>query len=240
MNFFGTDNHNNKLFYRGIVVKNNDPNFRNRVKVFVPEVNNQPLDDWFEEFDKISTKIAGVNLSVDNWNDVEIFEEIASKCCWAEPCYPLMGESGEGRFNSGLGRSTISDSNYPETFQNIELEEDEEGNLKGSFSVEKGSFAPAALYDMDEYNVGDNFASGVFAGKANPYAYAYHPNKNVNKTKGALSVPEVGSKVWVFYENNDTDYPVYFGVYRSMRELVSPYGLDNEEGLDTKTSKFEN
>jgi len=228
-----------KTFYRGIVVKNNDPALRNRVKIFVSEINTQPLDDWYTEFDNIRTKIGGVNLDSDNWNDSEVFEEIASKCCWAEPCYPLMGESGDGRYNKGLQKSTISDSNYPESFPNLELIKDSSGNLKGGFNVQKGSFAPAALYDMGGYDITDAFGGPSF-GKANPYSCGYHPNKSVNKTKGSFGIPEVGSKVWVFYENGDTDFPVYFGVYRNTRELLSPYGLDNVGGVDVKTSRFEN
>ena len=44
-------------FYRGIVVKNNDPTNNNRVKVYIPELANQPYDDWFEKFDDVIKKI---------------------------------------------------------------------------------------------------------------------------------------------------------------------------------------
>ena len=33
-------------FYKGTVVQNNDPEELLRVKVYIPELSNEPLDDW--------------------------------------------------------------------------------------------------------------------------------------------------------------------------------------------------
>jgi hypothetical protein len=247
MNPSGSNNHRKQTsprnagrsFYRGVVVKNYDPLSRNRVKVFIPDVTNQPNDDWFEEFEIIKTKIAGTNFDFCNFKDTEIFEEIAALSIWAEACHPIMGESGHGRYNKGLEKATISDSNYPESFESLELTK--EGDvLKGGFSVEDGSFAPALLYDLNDYNIRDAYLIGSEHGKCNPYGIGYHPNKSVNMAKGSFSTPEVGSKVWIFFEGGDYDYPVYFGTYRDTREMIPINNVDNVNGDDLKTSKFEN
>ena len=38
-------------FYKGIVVDDNDESKLMRVKVFIPEISNQPLTDWLDQND---------------------------------------------------------------------------------------------------------------------------------------------------------------------------------------------
>ena len=210
-------------FYRGIVVKNNDPAKLNRVKIYIPELTNQPFDEWFEKFENINIKAPGTN-NTDNWQDVKMFEEISKMISWAEQCTPLMGEMGSFRYYKDGEISTISDCNYPEGFQI---------NDTVSPSLSAGSFSPAFLYENSGTALGDAFSNplGNFTVKCNPYSFAYRPSKHVNKCKGLFGIPNVGSKVWVFHAEGDLNFPVYFGGMNDYRELSLINNNDNAEKL---------
>jgi hypothetical protein len=225
---------NDHSFYRGIVVKNNDPAKLNRVKVYIPELSNQPYDNWFEEFEEINLKIPGQNNVGDNWIDTKIFEEICLTIPWAEPCFTLFGESGGGRYYKDSEISTISDCNYPEGFETINTE---------IISLSSGSFSPAFLYENMSTTLGDSFSNPTanFTRKANPYAFNYRPSKYVNKSKGVVGIPNVGSKVWVFHDQGDLNFPVYFGNTLDYRELSPLNNNDNpSKTSSTYPSNFEN
>ena len=48
-------------FYKGIVVKNWDPQKLYRIKVFIPEISNQPLDDWLKNYSNLNFRFPGTN-----------------------------------------------------------------------------------------------------------------------------------------------------------------------------------
>lgn len=229
-------------FYRGIVVQTNDPLRLNRVKVYIPELSNQPFDDWFEKFETFILKAPGVNCNpktdkekeiIGDWEDTKIFDSIRNNIPWAEPCFPVMGESGTYRYHKGdpegeeVDLSFITDANYPEGFRVNDTEPP---------TLQKGSFSPAFLYENEGTTLGDAFSKPLdnFGVKCNPYSFSYRPSKHVNKAKGAFGIPEVGSKVWVFHYEGDTNFPVYFGVYRDYRSLTLLNGTDNEFKISAK------
>lgn len=209
-------------FYRGVVVKNDDPLRLNRVKIYIPELSNQPNESWFEEFENFLIKAPGTNNDNDNWKDTKLFDELTLHIPWAEPMYPNFGESGNFRYNKDNEKSTISDSNYEEGFDTIE---------DAPPSLTSGSYSPALLYENNGTALGDAFSSPLdnLGVKCNPYSFQYKPDKNVNKAKGVFSIPEVGAKVWVFHYMGDLNFPVYFGVYRDYRELTLINKTDNSE-----------
>lgn len=221
-------------FYRGIVVKNNDPLRLNRVKIYIPEIVNQPLDNWFGDIDTLDIKFPGINNTGDAWSDIKIFEEIASRLPWAEPCYPVMGESGAGRYYKDDGIATITDANYEQTFQI---------NDTDPITLDTGTFAPAFLYENNRTVLGDAFNTPLknFAVKCNPYSFSFKPTKHVNKSKGVFGIPEVGSNVWCFFDSGDSSYPVYFGVFHDLRETTLINDTDNAGQLSPSyPSTFEN
>jgi hypothetical protein len=227
-NGFGLEgNRYDNTFYRGIVVDNNDPAKLNRVRIFIPEISNQPYDDWFSEFDAINVKAPGTNVETDNWSDIKMFSQISQNIPWAEPCYPMIGESSNFRFYKEGEISTISDCNYVDGFQT---------NDKEPPSLASGSFSPAFLYENGGTRLGDAFNSPLsnFTVKCNPYSFSYNPAKHVNKSKGLFAVPEVGAKVWVFHYEGDLNFPVYFGVYHDFRELSLINDTDNEYNIGAK------
>jgi hypothetical protein len=228
---FGSEStRNDESFYRGIVVRNNDPLKMNRVKIFIPEISNQPLENWFDEFENIITKSPGF----DNWEDIPMFEEIVKNIPWAEPCFPLFGESGNLRYSKKLKKSTVSDCNYPEGFNKID---NDIPSLSG------GTYAPAFIYENKTTTLGDAFSNPVanFTMKCNTFSFGYKPMKFTNKTKGVIGIPEVGSKVWVFHYQGDLNFPVYFGVSQDFRSLTLINNTDNTSMIsDVYPKNFEN
>lgn len=226
-------------FYRGIVVKNNDPSKLNRVKVYIPELTNQPFEEWFQKFQQFILKSPGKNSNPKtesekktngDWEDLQIFEEVCKTIPWAEPCYPLIGESGNFRYYKDGEISTISDSNYPDDFQIVDQDPP---------SLTTGGGSPAFVYEHDKTTICDAFSlpKETLTWNCNPYAWCYRPSKFVNKAKGLFGIPEVGSKVWVFHYEGDLNFPVYFGVHRDFRELTL---INNTDGTDAIGAKYPN
>ena len=60
-------NRNDQTFYKGIVIKNDDPLYQNRVKIYIPELTNQPLENWLQKYSKLDMRMPGVNNEQDNW-----------------------------------------------------------------------------------------------------------------------------------------------------------------------------
>lgn len=230
-------------FYRGIVVKNHDPAKKNRVKIFIPELANQPYDDWFSKFEKFILKSPGKNSNpktesekkkTGDWEDVSMFEEMCKTIPWAEPCYPIMGESGSFRYWKDGKISTISDANYPDSFQSID---------KNPPNFKTGGGSPAFVYEHEDGTIGDAFSDPVnfLTVTCNPYSFCYRPSKFVNNAKGMFGIPEVGAKVWVFHYEGDLNFPVYFGVQRDLRELTLINGTDGPDMIGSKyPGDFEN
>lgn len=221
-------------FFRGVVVKNNDPLRLDRVKVFIPELTNQPLDNWIDEFDSINVKIPGINNIGDNWMDVKIFEEICNMIPWAEPSFPIFGEGSNARYYKDGQICTITDANYLSAFR---------VNDTDSITLTQGSFSPAFLYENETTVLGDAFSNptATYSVKCNPYSFNYRPSKHVNKSKGIFGVPEVGTKVWVFHYEGDLNFPVYCGISHDYRELTVVNDTDNKNQLSpTYPSDFEN
>lgn len=230
----GTDdiieyNRNDASFYKGIVVKNNDPNKLYRVKVYIPELTNQPLQNWLAEYKAFNMRFPGKNNVNDSWADTKMFEELSKFIPWAEPCFPLMGEGGPGRYNSPLELATISDSNYKESFS---------VNDSVPPTVKTGAVSPSFFFENYDTAIGDAFANpqANLGGTNNPYSFVGRPSSNVNKSKGVFNVPSVGTKVWVFHYSGDINFPVYFGIRRDFRETSLINNLDqvdcNSQSLD--------
>jgi hypothetical protein len=223
-------------FYRGIVVKNNDPEKLNRVKVYIPEISNQPYDEWLESYDTFILKAIGsnVNKGEGDWGDTQIFEEICKYIPWAEPCYPILGESGNFRYVKSEEKSIITDCNYKEGFDKNETTPPDKNS---------GSFSPAYLFEFEETMIFDPFHDQVknYTVKTNTYSYGYSSSKHVNNAKGVFGIPEVGAKVWVFHYEGDLNFPVYFGTMQDLRSISPINNTDNTNMISPNTpNNFEN
>jgi|TARA_R110002012_G_scaffold254567_2_gene433638 hypothetical protein len=197
-------------FFRGIVVKNWDPRKLYRIKIYIPEVSNQPLEDWLQAYKNLDFRFPGTNNEQDVWSDVDIFEKIAEFLPYAEPCFPLIGENSPARYQCPTGTAVITDSDYEDGFTT---------NDEDPPTIEKGSFGPSFWQENFSTNMGDSFRSptggsgsgGNYTAKNNPYSFQFRPSNQVNKPKGVFSVPSVGSQVWVFHYRGDLNFPVYIG-----------------------------
>lgn len=209
-------------FYRGIVVKNNDPLKMNRVKIFIPELSNQPFDEWLDG-DEINVQRPGQNTN-NSWNDTKIFEEISKNIPWAEPCYPVFGESGGGRYFKDGELAVVSDTNYSDGF---------ESNNEESPTLQNGSFSPSFIYENFDTMMSDAFDDPLdnYTVKCNSFSFGYKPKKFTNKSKGIFGVPEVGSKVWLFHYLGDLNFPIYFGTSQDFRSIMLLNRNDNESNI---------
>tara|TARA_R100000988_G_scaffold49972_1_gene24543 strand:+ start:214 stop:1008 length:795 start_codon:yes stop_codon:yes gene_type:complete len=210
-------------FYKGIVVKNWDPHKLSRIKIFVPEISNQPLEEWLQEYKDINIRFPGKNNIEDAWRDVDVYEEISKFLPWAEPCVSLLGENGPARYWSQQGIATTVDTNYQEGFQT---------NNEDPPTSENGAWGPSFLYEQFETNTSDYFwwptQENNYAVNNNPYSYHFRPSNHVDKGKGLFCIPSIGSQVWLFHYRGDYNFPVYIGGRHDRRISSLIYNEDAE------------
>ena len=208
---------NDSNFYKGTVVRNNDPQVLMRVKVYIPELSNEPLDNWLADNTNKATKFPGINNTTDSFSDTSIFHEIGEFLPWAEPCLPLMGEAGPGRFFANPGKSTISDANTQESL---------ERNNTTPISITEGVTGPASVHTLTGEQMGDEFKDPTSNSAVlnNPHSFDFQPIKYVDGAKGVYGVPNVGAQVWVFHYQGDLNFPVYFGGRAGDPEIATIMG----------------
>jgi len=206
-------------FYKGIVVKNNDPDQMLRCKIYIPDLSNIPLTT-LQEFKSISFKFPGKNNTQDNWSDTKLFEEMAKDLPWAEQCSSLMGEHGPGRYYAPEGTAVMTDTDFPDGFRTNDTTpptlEDYTGPPSFFFGLEGAS--------NDAFDGSNEFVA------SNPYTDMYTPQNYENAPKGMVGVPMVGAQVWVFLYKGDLNFPVYFGGRFNSRETALIYNSTGEEG----------
>ena len=83
--------------YLGIVIQNNDPKSRGRVKIFVPHISPTVYKNWNEVPEDKKFKFLGANLD-SSLND--IYEDLKLILPWSICASPLTGEMTSGRFNA--------------------------------------------------------------------------------------------------------------------------------------------
>ena len=92
--------------YLGIVVQNNDPEKRGRVKVYVPHISAGVYENWYQQDVDKKFSFPGSNIDTDLST---VIEPLKSMLPWAEPAMPLVGSSGSGRYNSHLDQASVSE-----------------------------------------------------------------------------------------------------------------------------------
>jgi len=168
----------------GIVVQNNDPEYRGRVKIFVPE--HAPSIKGLTEELKKGVVLAFKSVDKDYSPEIaNIIQEIKNALPWAEQAAPLFGGCSSGRYNAKFNKTTASDSNQC-----------------GNGGVPDG-FRPTNNW-VDTDAVTDDF------GDVNLYATEYKPSNYSTMARGMFSIPNVGAHVYLFYLANDLFHPVYF------------------------------
>jgi hypothetical protein len=190
-------------FYRGIVIQNNDPERRGRVKVYISAFAPQIYDQWYDQSDtdKSFRFPAGDNIYKDEASLKSIFQEAKNILPWAEQASSLLGAGSPGTYIKANDTATISDSSSAKLPAS-------DGSLNVDSIGEKSGF----LYETTQGQLKDGF-NGYSADRmpeTNPYAFQFKPSTYSNCTKGVFTVPDVGANVWVFFENGDIESPIYF------------------------------
>ncbi|NBP00998.1 MAG: hypothetical protein EBU90_12845 [Proteobacteria bacterium] len=215
-NYFGN--------YLGIVVQNNDPLKRGRVKVYVPHISPSVYKGWDEVKKDKKFKFLGVNTNSDLTNIIDDLKKILP---WAECASPLVGENTFGRFNASLIAGSISDSNKKDTFVSNLTSNNVDQNSLTPYSMNYDNIGEKSghVYDIDYYKLKDAFSdpSKNNINNVNKFAYNYIPETYSNSAKGSFSIPSVGSHLWVFFANGDPMKPVYFATSFGAEEWNSIY-----------------
>ena len=242
--------------YLGIVVQNNDPEYRGRVKVYVPHIQANVYKNWYSEVSDKKFKFPGKNIQ----SDLEkILPELKTILPWAENAMPAVGASGTGRYNAHDSMATISDSNRSETLEPEKHQTDVEKKYR--LNEEHIGESPGKVYEnhktwvsdaftnvtdpdwMDEDNDIDSEGSWPFedlnpgerlngVNRPNKFAWNYRPNTYSNCAKGNFSIPNVGSHVWIFFQGGDPMYPVTFGVSYGKEDWRGIYESSDSHGGD--------
>jgi len=195
--------------YRGIVIQNNDPHMRGRIKVFIPNVSSNIYTNWDQDNDD---KIFNF---IDNPDVQKIIEEVKEVLPWAEYAGPIFGGSASARYNATLKEGVVSDTN------SFEGNEPTEG------------YRPLNMY-ANELAYPDAFsASGKVGNRSvNPYANQYIPANYSNLAKGMFSIPNVGSHVWVWFIGGDSNQPVYFASSYGEEDIKRIFTNSQKTGLE--------
>ena len=223
--------------YLGIVVQNNDPEKRGRVKIYVPHISANVYESWYKNNVDKSFSFPGGNIESDLSKIIEPLKLILP---WAEPALPLVGATGSGRYNSHLDHATISDSSNTKTTK----EDRAAVTATSKYNLNTAGIgeSPGRKYEIESMRLGDAFTTSLSGSKnapnmSNPNSYNYKPNTYSNTAKGAYSIPNVGSHLWLFFEGGDVLSPVYFAASSGAEDWAGIY-KDND-GSDYP-GKFEN
>jgi len=191
--------------YLGIVVQNNDPEHRGRVKVWVPHISANIYNKWNNLKQDQTFSFPG---SPNGENLSAILPELRKILPWAEYAAPVVGGSTAGYYNAPTDTNTVSDaplfygqpgSNHTDTSPSTSIDPEKKGGK------------PGAVFEHSP--VSDNFGNTAKVGSlnVNPNSNDYKPATYSNAAKGLFSIPNVGAHVWVFFREGMPQYPVYFG-----------------------------
>lgn len=85
------------------------------------------------------------------------------------------------------------------------------GNIKPGITIDGVSTSPASSGEPVGSKKTGNFSNpGAGPNVVSPLNNTLSPTSYPNATKGLFSVPNIGANVWVFFENNNPNCPVYF------------------------------
>tara|TARA_Y100000310_G_scaffold336481_1_gene421117 strand:+ start:1195 stop:3645 length:2451 start_codon:yes stop_codon:yes gene_type:complete len=226
--------------YIGIVIQNNDPDKRGRVKVYVPHISSSVYEKWIKS--PIDKKFSFLGNNIDSDLNV-IVDELKEVLPWASCAAPLIGSTGSGRYNANQQTGSISDSSKLTTTAKSTRTQYTKYGLNEDGIGEK----PARIYEAKELEVHDGFnttvdgISGAGApNKVNKYSYQYKPSSYSNQPKGSFSIPNVGAHIWVFFQNGDPMKPVYFASSFSTVDWNQIYDSTNDMHGPDYPGSYEN
>ena len=203
--------------YLGIVIQNNDPEKRGRVKVWIPHISATLYQDWNQTFKDLEDKHFFFPDLETNPDLIKVMSYLKQTLPWAEVAMPMFGGAASGRFNAYLQQGSTSDSNYWSGPQMVE------------------GFRPLRNF-TDENRISDAFtdSEAVENRTVNPHAHQYAPSDYSNLARGLFTIPNVGAHVWVFFTDGDPNYPVVFAASFGQEDWKRIYSQKKDVGEDVK------
>jgi hypothetical protein len=226
--------------YVGIVIQNNDPEKRGRIKVYIPHISASIYEKWYQPEDEDvkdkSFKFMGAEGGVKTSLTRDILDELKEIVPWAECASPLVGSQGAGRYNAFRDVGSISDSSNVNDIIVGTNDVDSATKLNSDNIGE----SPGKMHELQAFRLHDAFYKTSdtdcnHPNKHNLLSYNYIPNTYSNRSKGTFSIPNVGAHVWVFFKEGDPMFPVYFAVSHGQEDWRGIY----ESNLDYPAS-YEN
>jgi hypothetical protein len=214
--------------YLGIVVQNNDPEFRGRVKVWVPHVNAGIYNKWAALKKDRNFKFPGLNIN----SDLSlVIENVKDELPWAEYCGPVAGEVATGQYNAFSGQATTSDAVYPYSLSGSNYSDH---YAEYRLNDEKMGEKPGFVYEKYGTKLVDAFTdtSTNKTSQINQNGAQYRPSTYSNAAKGVFSIPNVGAHIWVFFRDGMPMYPVYMGASLGQDDFKSIFKSEDDTYQD--------
>lgn len=233
-----------ETIYLGIVVQNNDPEYRGRVKVWVPYANATVYNKWNSLKEDKSFKFPGTNIESDLSS---ILEELKGDLPWAEQVSPLVGAVASGVYNSNSDTATVSDAPFQFSLSAVntsptlpELQLNPEGiGEKPGFVYQKYGTISATQEEAEVQSSTTTLPVDAFtntaatnANQLNQYGNSYQPSTYSNAAKGLFAVPNVGAHVWVMFLDGMSSYPIYFGASFGADDFNSIFKTESDAYQD--------
>lgn len=220
--------------YLGIVIQNNDPEKRGRVKVYVPHISPTIYQTVKKDNKNKYFKFPGDNITTDLAPD--LVEELKRILPWCETVMPITS-GNSGKYINYNKKASISDSNRVETSI-----PNDDSSSKYSLNADGTGEKYGKLYQVNAFQQTDGFSKTFDSNKGNvstgnpnrvnPFTHLYKPKTYSNCTKGQFAIPDVGAHVWVFYRNGDPIYPVIFGIQFGQEDWSSVYQGEKNFPID--------
>lgn len=220
--------------YLGIVIQNNDPERRGRVKVYVPHISPTVYNIVKSDNKNKYFKFMGDNITTDLTPN--LIEDLKKILPWSEVVMPVSSGT-TGKYINYNKKASISDSNRVET--SIPTEP---SSSKYSLNKDGTGEKYGKIYEVNELEPSDAFSktfstnSGEIStgnpNRVNPFTHLYKPKNYSNCAKGQFSIPDVGAHVWVFFRDGNPQYPVLFGTSFGTTDWMGVYEGSNNFPLD--------
>lgn len=211
--------------YMGVVIQNNDPEKRGRLKIFIPQFSANIIEGWYSNnknktFDTLlDSGDSQVNLILSKLKDI---------LPWAESANPIVGEIGSYYFDAYKNKVKAGDD-LNKTGHKPVNSIDKEDAYSEDYSVESYSKSPKGLFSIPK--VGSKVWCFFEAGDLQkPVYFATHYNEtdwnDINKSSG--DYPEN-------YENyTSRESPQYDETYKNKLVLSQRGGTVEITNTDSK------
>lgn len=231
------DSFNEKFygFYRGIVIQNNDPNRRGRVKIFSKELAVPIIQSLYfgngtqndqKRVEELTAKFIGVNI--DTFLTPDFIEKLQEVSIWAEQASPLIGGGSSGVHNGQNNVASVSHGNKnKKRFDPVNLPAaSSSASQTNSFTKDGTDVNGAKKWEANPAIGGHESYETDNINNSNPFNNSIAPVSYTNQSSGIFGVPTVGAHVWFFFDGGNINYPVYFAFNYNDKDWNGSYHVN--------------